>query len=160
MSNGFETFLASEAETLAFAQKLAACLDGHGLLFLHGELGAGKTTFSRGILRGLGHEGAVKSPTFTLVEPYSMGDLQVFHFDLYRLGDPNELEYIGFDDYLESRGLILVEWPERAEGFLPVSDLSLRLQVEDDGRRLSITAGTDHGTRVIRQLRARSNSKR
>lgn len=160
MSNRLEIFLGSEAETLAFAQRLAVCLDGHGLIFLHGELGAGKTTFCRGILRGLGHEGAVKSPTFTLVEPYSLGGLQVFHFDLYRLGDPNELEYIGFDDYLESRGLILVEWPERAAGFLPVSDLSLRLQVEDDGRRLSITASTDHGAQVIRQLRAQSNSKR
>ena len=160
MSGGSEVSLADEADTVEFARRFGRCLDGHGLIFLQGELGAGKTTFCRGILRGLGHQGAVKSPTFTLVEPYQLGDVAVFHFDLYRLGDPNELEYIGVDDYLDSRGLVLVEWPERAEGYLPDSDLTLSLQVQDHGRRLTIKANSNHGERVIRQLQAQPDKSR
>lgn len=156
-ANILEVPLADESATVAFARRFGACLDGTCLIFLQGELGAGKTTFCRGILRGLGHEGAVKSPTFTLVEPYLLGDIQVFHFDLYRLSDPNELEYIGVDDYLDGRGLVLVEWPERAEDYLPESDLTLRLQVRDQGRWLTIKANSDQGEKVIRRVRAQQN---
>jgi len=148
----FECVLASEEETVRFAGMFGGLLEGHGLIFLEGQLGAGKTTFCRGVLRGMGYEGAVKSPTFTLVEPYRLNDVQIFHFDLYRLGDPNELEYIGVDDYLDSRHLCLVEWPERGGDFLPESDLTVHLQVEGQARRLTIWANSDHGERVMRQL--------
>ncbi|HKI73563.1 MAG TPA: tRNA (adenosine(37)-N6)-threonylcarbamoyltransferase complex ATPase subunit type 1 TsaE [Pseudomonadales bacterium] len=145
-------FLADEVETVDMAMRLARGLDGYGRIYLSGELGAGKTTFCRGILRGLGHTGAVKSPTFTLVEPYAVNGVQVFHFDLYRLGDPNELEYIGVDDYFSSRCIILVEWPERAADYLPDADLQVHLEVSDTGRRLSIRASSDHGEDIVRQI--------
>lgn len=153
----FSTFLADEAGTVELAKRFAGYLGDRGLVYLSGQLGAGKTTFCRGILRGLGHRGAVKSPTFTLVEPYQQGSVQVFHFDLYRLSDPNELEYIGVDDYLDSDCLVLVEWPERAAGWLPEADLQIHLEVEGAGRRLSVRANSDHGEDVIRQLRGEPN---
>ena len=156
----FDVELADEDETVALAMRLAPHLGGRGLVCLSGELGAGKTTFCRGILRGLGHTGAVKSPTFTLVEPYQVNGAQVFHFDLYRLSDPNELEYIGVDDYLGSGGLVLVEWPERAGGTLPESDLTLVIQVQDHGRRLLIKAHSAHGEQVVQRLQAQSNNRR
>lgn len=159
MTEALDVFLPGEDETLAFARRFGQCLHGQGLVFLQGELGAGKTTFCRGILRGLGYAGAVKSPTFTLVEPYRLGKISVFHFDLYRLGDPNELEYIGFDDYIDRGGLVLVEWPELADGVLPESDLTLELQVQGQGRRLTIKANSVHGEHVIRQLQAQSDSR-
>ncbi len=145
--------LPDEAATLAAGARLAALLAGSELIFLEGELGAGKTTFSRGLLRGLGHEGSVKSPTFTLVEPYELASgHEVFHFDLYRLGDPDELEYVGIDDYLDSRQLCLVEWPEKGHDCLPDSDLTVRLELEGEGRRMTIEAGSTHGSEIVRQL--------
>lgn len=149
----------NEEETLEFASRFGQCLNGDLLVYLEGELGAGKTTFCRGILRALGHQGAVKSPTFTLVEPYVLDLLRVFHFDLYRLGDPNELEYMGFDDYIDGGGLILVEWPERGEGALPESDLTLELHVQGQGRRLIVKSHTIRGERVIRRLQTASGSR-
>lgn len=149
------TWLADEAATLRYAglfgQGLRAVGAG-GLIRLQGELGAGKTTFCRGILRSLGHAGAVKSPTFTLVEPYEVNGLQIFHFDLYRLNDPNELEYIGFDDYLDHKSVCLVEWPERGADFLPVGDLTVEFLVDGAGRRLLVRANSEHGERIIREL--------
>ena len=135
--------------------RLSALLEGSELVFLYGELGAGKTTFCRGLLRGLGHSGSVKSPTFTLVEPYELpGGQRVFHFDLYRLFDANELEYIGIDDYLDSRQLCLVEWPERGADFLPASDVSVFLEPAGDGRQVRIEANSTRGRRIVGQLTA------
>jgi tRNA threonylcarbamoyladenosine biosynthesis protein TsaE len=122
------------------------------LIALSGDLGAGKTTISRGILIGLGHSGSVKSPTYTLVEPYELPLGKICHFDFYRLIDPEELEYMGFRDYLVEASLCLIEWPERGQGFLPDADIEIGIIQTDQGRTLSLKAGTDLGNKVILSL--------
>ncbi len=108
------------------------------VIHLHGELGAGKTTLTRGFLRALGHEGRVRSPTYTLVETYELADIRVHHFDLYRLTDPEELEYIGIRDLLTDDDVSLVEWPERGEGILPGADLDIYIEYDGLARRVLI----------------------
>ena len=131
-------FLADEEAMVAFGHRIAQVTAGTGLIFLEGDLGAGKTTLSRGIIRGLGHSGAVKSPTFTLVEPYEIGDVRAFHFDLYRLVDPEELEYMGIRDYLDEDALCLIEWPDKGTGFLPKPDLTITITPRESGRQLKL----------------------
>ena len=130
--------LADEAATLALGASLAARLTGGGCVYLEGDLGAGKTTLVRGILRAMGHEGAVKSPTYTIVEPYELGDVHIYHFDLYRLADPEELELIGVRDYFGSGDLGLLEWPERGAGVAPPPDLIITLAVDGHGRKATL----------------------
>ena len=145
-------FLADETEQLAFAAAVAdACLPG-AVIFLHGDLGTGKTTFVRGFLHQLGHQGVVKSPTYTLVEPYQLGDQSVYHFDLYRLADPDELEYAGGRDYFDGQSICLIEWPEKAAGYLPEADLECSLSYENRGRRLEIRPGTDKGRKMLQSI--------
>lgn len=122
------------------------------LIALSGDLGAGKTTISRGILSGLGHTGSVKSPTYTLVEPYELLLGKVCHFDFYRLIDPEELEYMGFRDYLAEACLCLIEWPERGQGFLPDADIDIGINQADEGRILSFEAGSDLGNQILQQI--------
>ncbi|PTR22325.1 MULTISPECIES: tRNA (adenosine(37)-N6)-threonylcarbamoyltransferase complex ATPase subunit type 1 TsaE [unclassified Pseudomonas] len=138
-------YLADEQAMSDFGARIARITQGHGLIFLEGNLGMGKTTLSRGIIRGLGHAGAVKSPTFTLVEPYEIGDIRAFHFDLYRLVDPEELEFLGIRDYFEDDALCLIEWPEKGAGFLPKPDLTITISPQDSGRSLKILSQGSRG---------------
>lgn len=134
--------LPDEAATLELGKQLARRLleekPQGGCVYLEGDLGAGKTTLVRGILRGMGHQGAVKSPTYTIVEPYALEDVQVYHFDLYRLSEPEELELIGVRDYFSSGDLCLLEWPERGAGVVPKPDLTITLAVDGHGRKATL----------------------
>lgn len=130
--------VANEDEMLALGAKVAAQFPKGGIVLLHGDLGAGKTTLVRGLLRHLGHEGNVKSPTYTLVEPYKIDGRTVYHFDLYRLADPEELEYMGGRDYWQSDALSLIEWPENAQGFLPEANLEITIHYDDTARRVDL----------------------
>ena len=142
--------LHNEETTRLIAGRLAQGCSSGGVLYLHGDLGAGKTTFSRYLLQALGHQGNVKSPTYTLVESYQLGKLAVFHFDLYRLHDPEELEFMGIRDYFAAQHLCLVEWPERGAPLLPVPDLDLQLKITSaEARQLQIHAMTERGAAML-----------
>ncbi|MBN7795558.1 tRNA (adenosine(37)-N6)-threonylcarbamoyltransferase complex ATPase subunit type 1 TsaE [Parahaliea mediterranea] len=146
---------ADEAAMVALGRGLAAVAQPALVVHLEGDLGMGKTTFSRGFIQGLGHEGAVKSPTYTLVEPYQLGQLEVFHFDLYRLGDPEELEFMGVRDYFREDAVCLVEWPGRGAGILPPPDIGINIVPAGLGRRLDIRAATVLGDTVLGRWRRR-----
>ena len=149
-----ELLAADEDAMVACGARLAAAARPSLVIFLDGELGMGKTTLSRGFIRALGHAGAVKSPTYTLVEPYQLGGQQLYHFDLYRLGDPGELEFMGIRDYFGDGAICLVEWPQRGEGALPRADIRIKIEREGCGRRLLLRADTDLGKTVLAQMQA------
>ncbi len=132
--------LADEAATTAFGTQLAGALlrAGGGVVYLYGDLGAGKTTLARGLLRAAGVGGTLRSPTYTLMEPYLAGGQAFLHLDLYRLVDPSEVENLGLRDYPVESTIWLVEWPERGQGFLPPADLSLHLRHAPSGRELAV----------------------
>ncbi|MEJ2515969.1 MAG: tRNA (adenosine(37)-N6)-threonylcarbamoyltransferase complex ATPase subunit type 1 TsaE [Gammaproteobacteria bacterium] len=149
--------LPDAAATERAGARLAAALaglPGPTVIALRGPLGAGKTTLARGLLRGLGHAGRVRSPTFTLLEPYDLADIQVAHLDLYRLSDPSELDFLGLADLLVPGAAVVVEWPERAGDRLPAPDLTLALNYDGAGRCLEAEAGTDAGRALAGALRS------
>jgi len=156
-----EFTLDNEAQTAAIAKLLAAALSNQDVnaqnvcIYLNGDLGAGKTTFSRYLLQSLGHVGSVKSPTYTLVEPYVIDGRDVFHFDLYRLGDPQELEFMGIRDYFEHNSLCLIEWPNKGEGCLPPADIQIDLTLSPDHQDMRVmewTANSHVGQHIIKMV--------
>ncbi|MSQ69556.1 MAG: tRNA (adenosine(37)-N6)-threonylcarbamoyltransferase complex ATPase subunit type 1 TsaE [Gammaproteobacteria bacterium] len=137
--------LDDEAATLRCAGVLAACAQPGMLLLLEGPLAAGKTTFARGFLRALGHLGQVKSPTFTVVESYYLPCFTVHHFDLYRINDPDELHYLGFDDFLAGDALCLIEWPSRAAHALPSATVAIHWQLGvGESREITLECGDEN----------------
>lgn len=146
------TFLKDESATVAIGAKIAASLNGGELIYLQGDLGAGKTTFVRGLLNALGHTGNVKSPTYTLVEPYEIAAKNVYHFDLYRVNDPEELEAMGIRDYCDGSSICLFEWPEQGKDVLPAADLIISLAHANPGRELAVESGSPVGELILKQL--------
>lgn len=144
--------LADEQATVNLGRLVGDQLNEGGVVFLSGTLGAGKTTLTRGILQSKGYFGPVKSPTYTLVEPYELEHQNVYHFDLYRLADPEELEYIGIRDYFSVNHLTIFEWPSRGTGFLPAADIEIELGVHGLGRRAEINAVSDKGRKIINEI--------
>jgi tRNA threonylcarbamoyladenosine biosynthesis protein TsaE len=144
--------LADEGATHALAQRLASGLEPGMVIYLRGDLGAGKTTLVRGVLNALGYQGRVKSPTYTLVEPYKAGGLDLRHFDLYRLHDEEEWESAGFRDEFNGHNVFLIEWPEKAHGLIPQADVEIGLAILDEGRKAEIRANTEMGKRCLEHL--------
>lgn len=144
----------NEADTEAFAQQLAARPEiANAFISLHGDLGAGKTTLVRHLLRALGVQGRIKSPTYAVVEPHEAGALAIWHFDFYRFSDPREWEDAGFRELFANPGLKLAEWPEKAAGLLPPADLAIHIEATNDTeRRASLAAGTALGEQLLQGL--------
>jgi tRNA threonylcarbamoyladenosine biosynthesis protein TsaE len=145
-------FLAAETDTLGLGAALAPGLRPGMVIYLCGDLGSGKTTLARGVLRALGVTERVKSPTFTLVEPYIISSLYLYHFDFYRFRRPNEWGDAGLRDYFNSESVCLVEWPEKAGGQLPAPDLRIEINVDGSGRSVTISADTEAGRNCLVRL--------
>lgn len=153
-------YLKDEAATVALGQALGKRIENGGVIFLDGTLGAGKTTLCRGVLNAFGYSGPVKSPTYTLVEPYELdtsgtrekATRKVYHFDLYRLGDPEELEYMGIRDYFSEASLCLIEWFEKGVGVLPRADILVEIVPDGEGRLATLHAHTPHGQQWVESL--------
>lgn len=156
-----EYLLSDEAATVAIGESLAKVLQYQDeqqqvqkslVVFLNGDLGAGKTTLTRGFVRGMGHNGNVKSPTYTLVEPYELPPWQVYHFDLYRLGDPEELEYMGIRDYFSDNCCCFIEWPEKGAGLLAKADIIINMVYQGEQRIVELNACSIRGDGALQLL--------
>ncbi|WP_448212642.1 tRNA (adenosine(37)-N6)-threonylcarbamoyltransferase complex ATPase subunit type 1 TsaE [Colwellia sp. MEBiC06753] len=149
-------FLADEEATVALGSALAKVIQEQVkkgiVVYLNGDLGAGKTTLTRGFVRGMGHDGNVKSPTYTLVEPYELPPWNIYHFDLYRLADPEELEFMGIRDYFSESSCSFIEWPEKGQGMLAAADMIIDLAYHNSQRQVSLTAKSSLGEQVLRAL--------
>ena len=145
-------FLSDESATLQLGRRLASVIEPGLYIALSGNIGTGKTTLTRGILRGLGYPGTVKSPTYTLVELYNLPRIDLYHFDFYRFNDPQEWVEAGFREYFAPPYVCLVEWPERAQSLLPTPDIAILLTEEAGARRARVGAETERGKRCLAQL--------
>lgn len=153
----FTQFIQNEQAMCAFGQQLMRTICSISatqpiVLYINGELGAGKTTLSRGMIQGLGYQGNVKSPTYTLVEEYNIASKNIYHFDLYRLSDPEELEFMGIRDYFGANCICLIEWAERGNGILNPADLFVNIHYHQQARQLELVANSNIGTQIIQQL--------
>lgn len=144
--------LVDEVATLALGARLAAALEPGLKIWLEGDLGSGKTTLARGILRALGHAGTVKSPTYTLIEPYAVSGIDLYHFDFYRLASPEEFLDAGLDEYFSGAGVCLVEWPRQALPHLAAPDVVIAFAARDGGRAVTIQARTEAGRTCVKRL--------
>ncbi|WP_017443727.1 tRNA (adenosine(37)-N6)-threonylcarbamoyltransferase complex ATPase subunit type 1 TsaE [Gayadomonas joobiniege] len=144
--------LESSEQTVQYASQLSRVSQAPLVIFLTGDLGAGKTTFSRGFIQGLGFDGNVKSPTYTLVEPYQFADIEIYHFDLYRLSSPEELEFIGIEEYFTAKSITLIEWPDKGAGWLPQADIHVELMHDNNQRVVTLVAGTEIGQKILNAL--------
>ncbi len=158
----FETRLPDEAATQALGAALAQALAPGLVIYLHGDLGAGKTALTRALLHAAGHAGKVKSPTYTLVEPYTINlggeSVEVLHFDLYRLADPEEFLDAGFREHFDGRAICIVEWPEKAAGVLPLPDINILLSIIGSGRGVELTALSEQGSQCLDRLKFPSST--
>jgi tRNA threonylcarbamoyladenosine biosynthesis protein TsaE len=148
----FTQVLSDEAATIAAGQVFASHLLNGLVVFLHGDLGAGKTTFVRGVLQGLGYLGRVKSPTYTIVEPYSVLNKNFYHFDLYRFNDEEEWEEAGFREYFNEDSICMIEWPEKALSLLPQADMDIELSLYEQGRSIQYIANTAKAVQLLSYL--------
>jgi tRNA threonylcarbamoyladenosine biosynthesis protein TsaE len=145
--------LASEQDTQHLGELIAKFIEAPTICYLNGDLGVGKTRLVRAIIQSLGYSGNVKSPTYTLVEPYQFEKVTAYHFDLYRLSDPEELEYLGIRDYFDESSIAFIEWPENGKGWLEQADISIELEFYDSGRRCSIQAQSSKGKLLLEKLK-------
>lgn len=148
-----ELALASEADTAAFGAALAGALETGLMIHLEGDLGAGKTTLVRAALRALDFAGSVKSPTYTLIEPYAISRLNLYHFDFYRFTDPDEFLEAGLDEYFDGDGVCIVEWPDRAAPHLPPADVRILIRFEGTGRKVEARGLSPRGQECLRKIR-------
>lgn len=140
----------NEQSMLDFGATLAKASKQGAIIYLIGDLGAGKTTLARGFLRACGHTGAIRSPTYTLVETYSLPEMEIFHIDLYRLSDPEEVEYLGLTDLMTETAVGLIEWPERARGMIPQADISCTIHFDgDESREIKIDVHSIRGEKIL-----------
>ncbi|SFC53737.1 tRNA (adenosine(37)-N6)-threonylcarbamoyltransferase complex ATPase subunit type 1 TsaE [Pseudoalteromonas denitrificans] len=152
MSKVFKYLLEDEQATVSMGRLLAQNITKGAIIYLYGDLGSGKTTFTRGVVQAFGHKGKVKSPTYTLVEPYELANQNIFHFDLYRLADPEELEFMGIRDYFSQQSICMIEWPEKGADFLASADLELTLEYVAQKRKISIMGKTPKGQEIVERL--------
>ncbi len=150
-----KVMLPDERATLALGAALAQAIEPGLVIFLRGELGAGKTTLVRGVVRALGHAGVVRSPTYTLVEVYTVSRLDLHHFDFYRFHDPREWIDAGFRESFNGRNVSLIEWPERAGGMLPPADVEIALALQGTGRSAELTSSSIRGQKCLALLEER-----
>jgi len=156
MDEQFQTIeleLAAEQDTQNLGELIAKFIQAPTTCYLIGDLGVGKTRLVRAVVQSLGYDGNVKSPTYTLVEPYQFDNVRVYHFDLYRLSDPEELEYLGIRDYFDHDSISLIEWPERGRGCLDESDISITLEFFGSGRRCCIQSQSSKGNNLLEKLK-------
>lgn len=154
MSHNITLSLPNEAATLDLGSRLAQFLQSGTTVYLYGDLGAGKTTLVRGLLHAAGHQGKVKSPTYTLVEPYEIANKMFYHFDLYRFNDEEEWEAAGFRDHFNQNTICLVEWPEKAGNLIPYADIEIHLAPDAEGRVIKLKSNTEIGTKCLKRLSA------